>query len=124
MSIKKRPFETARPFETKDSGVREEYPTGMRRDTQAGKPRYDLIDLAFLKRWAELMSRGAEKYGERNWELAETPEELARFKASAFRHLIQWLQGDDEEDHATAVAFNLAAAEMVKRKLDQAYQPN
>jgi hypothetical protein len=108
------------PYEkwtTKDSGVREEYPTGMKRDTQEGKPRYDLIDLDFLTRWAELMTRGAEKYGEDNWKLAETPEELRRFKASAFRHLIQWLQGYVDEDHAVAVAFNLAAAEMVQKKL-------
>jgi len=89
----------------------------MRRDTQEGKPRYDLIDRAFLRRWAHLMARGAEKYGEENWRLAETEEELRRFKASALRHLMQWLDGEGDEDHAAAVAFNVAAAEMVKGKL-------
>lgn len=30
-------------FETKDSGVREQFASGMVRDTQEGKPRFDLI---------------------------------------------------------------------------------
>lgn len=111
------PVRESGAFITKDSGIREEYGSGMVRDTQSGKPRYDLIDLAFLKRWAELMGRGAEKYGERNWELADSEDELARFKQSALRHMFQWLEGDGTEDHAVAVAFNLAAAEFVKRKL-------
>ena len=104
-------------FETKDSGQRQKFPSGMQRDVQTGKPRYDLIDPAFLKRWAELMARGAEKYGEDNWRLADDQASLSRFRASAIRHLYQWLSGDTEEDHAAAVAFNLAGAEMVKEKL-------
>jgi hypothetical protein len=39
-------------YTTKDSGKREEYKSGMRRDTQEGKPRYDLIPTWFLKRLA------------------------------------------------------------------------
>lgn len=104
-------------FVTKDSGQREEYPSGMRRDTQEGKPRYDLVDREFLKRWAFLMARGAAKYSEENWREANSEEELKRFKASALRHVFQWLDGDEDEDHAAAVAFNLAAAEYVKTKL-------
>lgn len=106
-----------RSFVTKTSGERVEFPTGMRRDSQVNKPRYDLIDRPFLKRWAELMARGAEIHGESNWQKAETQEELQRFRSSAFRHLMQWLEGEEDEDHAAAVAFNLAGAEMVKTKL-------
>lgn len=112
------PIVSGGSWTTKDSGAREEYGSGMVRDTQAGKPRYDLINLAFLRRWAELMGRGAAKYGERNWELASSEEELARFKQSALRHMFQWLEGDTSEDHAAAVAFNLAAAEYVRMKLN------
>lgn len=104
-------------FETKDSGKREEFKTGMVRDTQDDKPRYDLIDRAFLKRWAELMARGAKKYGENNWRKAATEEELNRYQSSAIRHLFQWLDNDTTEDHAVAIAFNLAGAEMVREKL-------
>ncbi len=91
----------------------------MRRDTQAGKPRFDLIDRAFLARWADHLAKGAEKYGEDNWRLAEGEDEWKRFRASAFRHLISWLDEERDEDHAAAVAFNLAAAEMVREKMDR-----
>ena len=104
-------------FKTKDSGSRVTYTTGMNRDIQEGKARYDLVDLVMFKRWAELMERGARKYEEDNWRKAETPEELRRFKASAFRHFIQWFSGEEDEDHAAACFFNIAGAEMVKGKL-------
>jgi hypothetical protein len=114
-------------FTTKDSGKRQEYPTGMRRDLQTGKPRYELctpkdttIEDNMLYRWAMLMERGAIKYGVRNWELSHTEEELERFKGSAFRHLIQWLNDWDlEEDHCAAVMFNLQAAEYCKRRIKE-----
>ncbi len=103
-------------FETKDSGQRIEYPSGMKRDIQDGKPDYTLCYEPILTRWAELMTRGAAKYGRNNWQLANSEEELERFKSSAFRHLVQWTRGDTDEDHAAAVIFNLAAAEYVKEK--------
>ena len=108
-------------FTTEDSGERAEFPSGMRRDTNKGKPRFDLItpfdqdyNDQMLTRWAELMQRGAEKYGDRNWEKASSPEESLRFAESAFRHFMQWYLGaEGEEDHAAAVFFNIAAAEYV-----------
>src|ERR1017187_5585046 len=106
-------------YETLDSGKREQFSSGMQRDTQNGKPRYDLIDRAFLKRWANLMARGGVKYGEDNWRKASGEAELKRFKASALRHMFQYLNGDTDEDHAVAVAFNLAGADMVSEKLKE-----
>jgi hypothetical protein len=108
-----------RKFETKDSGKRVEFKSGMRRDATDGKARYDLIPEPMLTRLAELYGRGAEKYGDRNWELANSQEELDRFKASAWRHFVQWSRGDDDEDHAVAVAFNVFAYETIKEKLDE-----
>jgi hypothetical protein len=114
-----------REFVVKDSGVREEYASGMRRDTQEGKPRFNLLwpedvpfDQQFLTRVAMHMTRGADKYGDRNWELATGSEELNRFKESAWRHLMQWLAGDTDEDHAAAVVFNLMAAETTRWKMN------
>lgn len=104
-------------FTVKDSGQRIDYPSGMRRDIQTGKPRYDLIDREFLRRLAIHLTKGAEKYGEENWRLANSEEEVRRFRSSAIRHLIQWLNEETDEDHMAAVAFNLAAAEYVKDKL-------
>lgn len=53
------------------------------------------------------MMRGAEKYDERNWEKAETVEELMRFRDSAERHFRQALDGETDEDHFAATLFNL-----------------
>lgn len=105
-------------FEVKDSGKREEYPSGMRRDTQEGKPDYTLIDPVGLERVAIHLVKGAEKYGRDNWRKANSEDELTRFKSSAFRHFMQWLRGDVDEDHMAAVVFNLFAAEYVKRELE------
>jgi dATP/dGTP diphosphohydrolase len=110
-------------FLTKDSGARKEFPTGMRRDINDGKPRYDLViplqmQEPLLKRWAELMARGADKYGERNWEKAGTLEEGERYRDSAFRHFMQWFMGETDEDHAAAVFFNIQGAEYVKEQLN------
>ncbi len=102
---------------TKTSEEKEEFPSGMHRDTQEGKPRYDLIDCEFLRDWAYLMARGAALHGEENWRKARTAAELIRFKASAFRHFMAWFRGDTDEAHHVATAFNMAGAEMVKRKL-------
>jgi len=106
-------------YTTKDSGKRQDYISGMRRDVQDGKPRYDLCDRKMIRRWAELMARGAEKYGEENWRLADSKEELNRFKASFLRHAFQWMNNDNDEDHAAACIFNLAAAETVKIKINE-----
>lgn len=111
-------------FITKDSGEREKYDSGMVRDTSAGKDRFDLMfpeDVPYAAqlfvRVAKLLARGAKKYGDRNWEKANSPAELARFKQSAFRHFMQWYLGaDPEEDHAAAVFFNVMAVERLERK--------
>jgi hypothetical protein len=99
----------------------------MQRDTQEGKPRFDLLwakdvpySEQFLTRVAELLSRGASKYTERNWEQASTDTELARFQASAARHLAQWMAGETDEDHAAGVVFNLLAYETTRYKREQA----
>ena len=105
-------------YQTKDSGARAEFTTGMVRDVTTGKPRYDLIWRPGLKRLAELMQRGAIKYQARNWEKASTQEELDRFKESANRHFEAWFQGETDEDHMAGCIFNLFGAEYVKGKLN------
>jgi hypothetical protein len=113
-------------YETKDSGKRVEFETGMVRDTQEGKPRFDLIipeglpyHETMMYRRAQLMARGAAKYDDRNWEKARTPEELARFKASAFRHFMEWYCDETDEDYAAATQYNMDGAEYVKWRLRQ-----
>lgn len=109
---------------TKDSGERAEFESGMQRDTEAGKPRFDLMipldvpyDQQFITRLAALFGRGAVKYDDRNWEKADSEAEMARMKSSAFRHFMQWLCGEDDEDHAAGTVFNILAHETTKAKI-------
>lgn len=110
-------------YETTDTGHRVEFQSGMRRDASLNKPRYDLCvpldcEHPMLLRWAELMARGAKKYGERNHEQANSQEELDRFRESAFRHFMAWFMGlEDGEDHAAAVYFNVQGAEYTKDRI-------
>ncbi len=106
-------------FETKDSGERRQFDSGMMRDVDSDKILWHLTASGpMLQRWAELMTRGVPKYGEDNWLLAEGEEEYKRFRSSAYRHFMQWWKGlEPEEDHAAAVIFNIDGAEYVKAKM-------
>ena len=109
-------------FTVKDSGKREEFASGMVRDTAHGKKQYHrVLDGPMFERWAEHLTKGAIKYpdnadGTANWTNAESVEELSRFKQSALRHFMQWYHGDRDEDHAAAVFFNINGSEYVDRK--------
>ena len=115
-------------FEVKDSGERKQFASGMVRDTTEGKTNYLLIRPGpMFQRWAAHLSRAAAKYdntrtpGEpRNWQLASGMAELERFQESAARHFEQWLAGDEDEDHAAGVFFNINGAEYVKAKMKSA----
>ena len=106
-------------FTIKDSGKRKEFNSGMVRDIEDDKIDYLLIrDGSMFKRWAIHVTKGAKKYARQNWMKASGEEELLRFKKSASRHFEQWLNGEIDEDHASAVFFNINGAEYVKEKLN------
>ena len=96
---------------TKDSGKRVLFKSGFNRDTNEGKPLYNLIPHELLTRLADLYTRGKEKYGKENWKKANSDEEYERFLESSYRHFIAWQRGDDDEDHAIAVIWNIMSYE-------------
>jgi hypothetical protein len=111
----------------KDSGQRLLFESGMIRDIDDTKPAFDLVipegipyEELMLTRWAELLRKGAIKYSRRNWEKADSQEELDRAKASAFRHFMQWFSGETDEDHAAAVFFNINEVETIRYKQKEA----
>lgn len=111
-------------FVVKDSGAREDFASGMRRDTEDDKPDFTLIRKGpMFKRWATHLTKGAVKYGRHNWTLACSQKEYERFIRSAARHFEQWFDGDRDEDHAAAVFFNICAAEYVRGRLIEAGEP-
>lgn len=89
-----------------DSGAREEFSTGSRRDTQTGKGRPDLIPPYPMERLAKHYENGANKYGDRNWEKGQP---LMRYIASAKRHITDIEKGMTDEDHFAAVIWNIMA---------------
>lgn len=90
----------------KDSGKRQEFDTGSRRDTAEGKGRPDLIPTLLLERLGQHFENGARKYGDNNWQKGQP---LSRYYASAFRHLLKVRDGKEDEDHLTAAIWNLQA---------------
>lgn len=76
------------------------------RDSNKGKPRYDLIPPEALLRVAEHYARGAEKYGVDNYKKGEgMPREA--FIESAMRHMEAIRLGKTDEDHPAALVWNI-----------------
>lgn len=117
---------TSQGYETKDSGSRIRTASGMQRESKTEQPRFDLLvplkvpyHDQLLTRVAALVERGARKYDSRDWEQASTPAEAEEFRASAFRHFMQWMCGENDEDHAAAIVFNVLAAESTAYMITQ-----
>ena len=89
----------------KDGGERITSPTGMIREPETDRGRFDLMSPIFLRRLAVLYERGALKYAERNWEKGMS---LSRFFNSAMRHMNQYQEGHRDEDHLIQAAWNLS----------------
>lgn len=88
--------------------------TGAKRGSQAGKPRFDLIGDHAQLREAELLGRGAEHYGERNWEKGQN---VSRTLASLMRHVMAYKSGDRTEDHLAAIRFNAGSIMHVEEEV-------
>jgi hypothetical protein len=90
----------------KDSGARQEFATGARRDTQDDKPRYGLVPVEPLRRLAWHYTNGAKKYGENNWTKGIAS---SRSWESLERHVHDYKAGKTDEDHLAAVVWNAFA---------------
>ena len=91
-------------MEIKDSGNRTQFPSGAVRDMAEGKGRMDLLPWIALIRVSKHYEKGADKYGERNWEKGIAS---SSFLDSAFRHLAKYADGWHDEDHLSAATFNV-----------------
>lgn len=121
------------PFTIKDSGKRETVGSGgMVRDTEEGKVDFTLVlDGPMFERWGIHLTKGARKYTARNWmkcvhpnaTRAELEASAERFKRSLARHWVQYMRGDQDEDHAAAVMFNINGLEYVRDALAKLAAP-
>lgn len=97
----------------KDSGNRREFETGAVRDMQEGKGRCDLLPACALLRLAKHYEAGAMKYEARNWEKGIP---ISVMIDSAMRHLLKYMDGQTDEDHLAAVAWNILGAMWMEEK--------
>jgi hypothetical protein len=91
-------------FTVKDSGERRDFTTGSRRDVALGKPAPDLISPFLQLRLANHLTLGKVKYGRHNWSKGQ-PNSVAW--ESFNRHRLQADLGMEDEDHLSAMVFNL-----------------
>lgn len=89
-----------------DSGKRQEFETGSRRDSRIGKGRFDLLPPYAITRLAIHFENGSNKYGDGNY-LKGQP--TSRYMESALRHLFKYIAGSRDEDHLAAAAWNILA---------------
>lgn len=96
-----------------DSGERREFETGAVRDIAEGKGRCDLLPAAALLRLSKHYENGAQKYEDRNWEKGIP---ISVMIDSGMRHLLKYLDGQTDEDHLVAAAWNIVGAMWMEEK--------
>lgn len=83
------------------------FSTGAKREDKTGKGRCDLLPPAALIRLSKHFEKGAKDHGDRNWELGVP---MSSFIDSGLRHLLQYMNGQTNEDHLCAAAWNILCA--------------
>lgn len=107
----------------RDGGTRQTYSTGAQKEDSGkteGKGRYDLLPVTAIRRIAEIYRKGAIKYADRNWEKGIP---LSRFLDSAKRHLDQYQEGMQDEDHLAQAAWNLLGLLHTEEMIDRGILP-
>lgn len=107
-------------FSIRDSGVRQSWETGSRRDSREGKGRFDLIPTQPLRELAQHYEAGAIKYDDNNWKKGQP---LMRYVDSASRHINALVAGEPTENHAIAAAWNMFAFRWTLNEIENGRLP-
>jgi hypothetical protein len=83
---------------------KQSFPTGAVRDRDDGKVQLDLIPFEYLERVAWHYQNNICKYGRDNWRKGIPAR---RCLQSLLRHTSAVVQGKDDEDHLSAIVFNV-----------------
>nr|DAG32376.1 MAG TPA: hypothetical protein [Caudoviricetes sp.] len=97
----------------KDSGERTTFSTGAVRDMHAGKGRMDLLPWAAIIEVSKHCEARALKYGTHNVDKGIPTSSLMD---SAMRHAAKYLDGQENENHLLAAAWNLLWAVQMRCK--------
>lgn len=91
----------------------EHFGTGAIREDKTGKGRCDLLPMCALIRLSKHFEEGVKTHGERNW---ENGIPMHSFLDSALRHLFRYIDGQTDEDHLCAAAWNVICAMWTEEK--------
>jgi hypothetical protein len=108
-------------FVVKEEQEKRTFETGAIRNSAKGKGRCDLLPAGPLLRLAVHYEKGAEIYGDRNWEKGIPINEMI---SSGLRHIFNYMQGERTEDHLAAAAFNILGAMFMEDKEAEQDLPN
>ena len=104
----------------KTSGTKQTFSTGSQRDNRDGKGRFDLLPARALTLLAKHFETGGARYGDRNWEKGQP---LSRYMDSAIRHLFKHLEGQRDEQHDIAAAWNILCMKDTELRIKEGLLP-
>lgn len=81
-------------------------PSGLLREDKTAKPDFTYVGMVYssIARIMQRFMMGEAKYARGNWRECE---DILTYQQSAVRHLMQYLNGQTDEDHIAAAATNL-----------------
>lgn len=80
------------------------FESGSQRDDDSNKPLVNHLDPYVRMRYGYLLREGANRYGKNNWRLGQPTETALE---SLHRHLAKFEMGCVDEDHLSAIIFNV-----------------
>ena len=80
------------------------FESGSQRDDDSDKPLVNHLDPYLRLRFGYLLRMGGNRYGKGNWRLGQPTETALE---SLHRHLAKYEMGCREEDHLSAIIFNV-----------------
>ena len=103
------------------SGSMSEFSTGAVRDAMQNKGIPSQMPTCALRAVSRRFEDGAEKYGLGNWQKGMP---MSRYVDSIYRHLWDFVDGDQDEDHLSAVIWNAMCLYYTKEKIDEEVLPS
>lgn len=92
------------PNDALKSASKRVFETGSQRDDDTNKPLVNHLDPYLRLRFGYLLRMGGNRYGKGNWRLGQPTEAALE---SLHRHLAKYEMGCREEDHLSAIIFNV-----------------
>ena len=107
-------------YTIKDSGKRQQFTTGSVRDLNVDKGDFSLLPCRAIALLAKHFQAGCKKYGAANWKRGQP---LSRYVDSGLRHAFKHLNGDTDERHDIAAAWNFMCLIETRQMIEDGLLP-